>query len=72
VSITLIISLPLAPITSTAPESFWSFAKRQMQKFNGLRTEKFLLHLKESEFRFNHRRDDLYQVLLRTLRNHPL
>jgi transposase-like protein len=53
-------------------ESFWSFAKRRMQKFNGLRTEKFLLHLKESEFRFNHRRDDLYQVLLRTLRNHPL
>ncbi|MDQ4122761.1 MAG: IS1595 family transposase, partial [Acidobacteriota bacterium] len=33
---------------------------------------KFLLHLKECEFRFNHRRDDLYQVLLRTLRNHPL
>lgn len=53
-------------------ESFWSFAKRRMQKFNGLRTEKFLLHLKECEFRFNHRRDDLYQLLLRTLRNHPL
>ncbi len=53
-------------------ESFWSFAKRRMQKFNGLRTEKFLLHLKESEFRFNHRRDDLYQVLLSVLRKHPL
>jgi transposase-like protein len=53
-------------------ESFWSFAKRRMQKFNGLRAEKFFLHLKESEFRFNHRRDDLYQVLLRVLRNHPL
>ena len=53
-------------------ESFWSFAKRRMQKFNGLRSEKFLLHLKECEFRFNHRRDDLYQVLLRLLRNHPL
>jgi transposase-like protein len=53
-------------------ESFWSFAKRRMQKFNGLRTEKFLLHLKESEFRFNHRRDDLYQVFLRVLRKHPL
>jgi transposase len=53
-------------------ESFWSFAKRRMQKFNGLRAEKFLLHLKESEFRFNHRRDDLYQVLLSVLRKHPL
>lgn len=36
-------------------ESFWSFAKRCLAKFNGLTDQKFLLHLKESEFRFNHR-----------------
>lgn len=53
-------------------ESFWSFAKRRMQKFNGLRNDKFYLHLKECEFRFNHRRDDLYHVLLRLLRKFPL
>jgi hypothetical protein len=30
------------------------------------------LHLKESEFRFNRRHDDLYKVLLQLLRPHPL
>ena len=34
-------------------ESFWSFAKRRLSKFNGLTDEKFFLHLKECEFRFN-------------------
>lgn len=53
-------------------ESFWSFAKRRMLKFNGLRKSMFLLHLKESEFRFNHRNRDLYKTLLSMLRTHPL
>lgn len=53
-------------------ESFWSFAKRRMLKFNGLRNDKFLLHLKECEFRFNHRNHDLYKTLLSMLRTRPL
>lgn len=36
-------------------ESFWSFAKRRLAKFNGLTDQKFFLHLKECEFRFNNR-----------------
>ena len=36
-------------------ECFWSYAKRRFSKFNGLT---FILHLKESEARFNHRDDD--------------
>jgi len=36
-------------------ESFWSFVKRRLQKFNGVRKDKFLLYLKESEWRFNNR-----------------
>ena len=36
-------------------ESFWSFAKRRLQKFNGIARQTFYLHLKECEFRFNHR-----------------
>ncbi|MGA7832241.1 MAG: IS1595 family transposase, partial [Terracidiphilus sp.] len=32
----------------------------------------FPLHLKETEFRFNHRKDDLYKVLLSLLRKDPL
>ena len=38
-------------------ECFWSYAKRRLSKFNGLTDSKFILHLKESECRFNHRND---------------
>ncbi|PJK04732.1 IS1595 family transposase, partial [Lysobacteraceae bacterium NML71-0210] len=34
--------------------------------------DKFELHLKETEFRFNHRNLDLYKTLLKLLRNDPL
>jgi len=53
-------------------ESFWSFAKRRLLKFNGVKKETFHLHLKECEFRFNHRNDSLYKLLLTLLRNSPL
>ncbi len=39
-------------------ESFWSYAKRRMAKFNGFNSDTFLLHLKESECRFNNRGKD--------------
>ncbi|MER0215994.1 MAG: IS1595 family transposase, partial [Nitrosomonas sp.] len=32
----------------------------------------FYLHLKETEFRFNHRRDNLYHEILKLLRLNPL
>ena len=35
-------------------ESFWSFAKRRLTKFNGLSKHRAILHLKECEFRWNH------------------
>jgi transposase-like protein len=35
-------------------ESFWSFAKRRLSKFNGIASNKFNLHLKECEGKFNH------------------
>lgn len=53
-------------------ESFWSFAKRRLQKFNGISSHTFYLHLKECEWRFNNRSKTLYAELLRLLRNHPL
>jgi transposase-like protein len=53
-------------------ESFWSYAKRRLQKFNGVPATTFNLHLKECEWRFNHRHDNLYLELLRLLRHHPL
>jgi transposase len=53
-------------------ESFWSFAKRRIRKQNGVRKNKFLLHLKESEFRWNHRNDNIYKVLLKEFRDNPI
>ena len=53
-------------------ESFWSFAKARLQPFKGVPKHTFLLHLKESEFRFNHRYEDLYKLLLKLLRQQPL
>ena len=53
-------------------ESFWSFAKRRLQKFNGVPARTFYLHLKECEWRFNCRSKNLYLELLRLLRQHPL
>ena len=40
--------------------------------FNGLTDEKFILHLKESEFRFNNRKQNLYKILLKIIRENPL
>jgi transposase len=53
-------------------ESFWSWAKRRMRRFNGIRREQFPIHLKECEWRFNHRTDNLYAILIKTLREYPL
>ena len=36
-------------------ENFWGLAKVRLAKFRGMNKETFYLHLKECEFRFNHR-----------------
>ena len=53
-------------------ESFWSYAKRRLVQFNGVPRHTFYLHLKETEFRFNHRHGNLYLALLSLLRSCPL
>ena len=53
-------------------ESFWSYAKRRIAQFNGVPKNKFILHLKESEWRFNHRSDNIYKVLMKELSQNPL
>ena len=53
-------------------ESFWSYAKRRLAKFNGVPKHTFYLHLKETEFRFNHRTVNMYLEILKLLRNKPL
>lgn len=46
-------------------ESFWGYAKKRLIKFNGIDKKMFYLHLKETEYRFNHRHQNLYLDLLR-------
>ena len=51
-------------------ESYWSYTKRRLNKFNGIKKEKYNLHLKESEFRFNCwlQRENMYKKLLKILK----
>jgi transposase len=49
-------------------ESFWSFAKRRLSKFNGIASHKFNLHLKECEFRWNYRGEKLYAKMVKVLK----
>lgn len=53
-------------------QSFWAFTKLRLAKFNGIPIQTFFLHLKETEFRFNHRHDNIYDELLKMLRTDPL
>ena len=53
-------------------ESFWAYAKHRLAKFKGVYAETFELHLRETEFRFNNRNEDLYKMLLKMSRKNPL
>ena len=53
-------------------ESFWSYAKRRLMKFHGISNSTFYLHLKECEFRYNYRNENIYLLLLKILRLRPL
>ena len=58
--------------TSMALKASGVPAKTRLAKRRGIRRDYFFLHLKECEFRFNHRRENLYQTLLDMLRKDPL
>ena len=49
-------------------ENFWGVAKVRLTKLRGLRPEYFYLHLKECEYRYNMRNEDMYHELLKLLR----
>ncbi len=46
-------------------EGFWSFAKENMAKHHRVSPGKFLLYIKEMEWRYNHRNCDLFELLLK-------
>ena len=45
-------------------ENFWGLAKVRFAKFRGIHKSTFYLHLKECEFRFNFRNENLYAKIL--------
>ncbi|MCF8076581.1 MAG: IS1595 family transposase [Desulfotignum sp.] len=53
-------------------ESFESYAKRRLNKFYGIAESTFYLHLKECEFRFNNRSQNIHSLLLKMFREKPL
>ncbi len=53
-------------------ESFWPYAKRRLIKFHGIPKATFYFHLKECEFRFNYRKQNIYQIILNLMRNNLL
>ena len=50
-------------------EGFWSYAKERIMKYHGVSKEKFPLYLKEMEFRYNHRKDNIFNLIAIYLTN---
>jgi transposase-like protein len=53
-------------------ENFWGIAKVRLSKFRGIHKSTFHLHLKECEFRFNHRKENIRAKLLKSFKKSPL
>lgn len=48
-------------------EGFWSYAKERLLKYHGVSKYNFILYLKELEFRFNNRKENVFQLLLKII-----
>ena len=53
-------------------ERFWSFAKERLMKYHGINPEKFSLYLKELEFRYNNRHNDIYDAVVKCISEYSL
>jgi transposase len=49
-------------------EGFWSYAKERFHKYHGINKRNYLPYIKEMEFRFNHRNEQLYKLLIAVTR----
>ena len=55
-------------ITTNQIESFWAWMKVRFAKFRGIKWKNIHLHVAESVWRFNHRHDDIFMLLLSLFR----
>lgn len=53
-------------------ENFWGLCKVRLARYRGIHRHKYYYHLKECEFRYNNRGDDIYRLLLKILRKKPI
>ena len=53
-------------------DMFWGMLKSRLIKFRGLNGSTLYLHVKETEFRYNYRDIDIYELLLDILHKRPL
>ena len=53
-------------------ENFWGLCKSRLAKFRGIDKNNFSTHIKECEFRFNHRHENIFNILIRNFRINPL
>ncbi len=53
-------------------ENFWGLCKVRLAKFRGVHKHTFYLHIKECEFRYNYRNQNIYLILLKELRKNKL
>ena len=53
-----------APAVDPRQSGFWPYARERLIRFHGITAGKFPLYLKELEFRYNHRDQDILPILL--------
>ena len=53
-------------------DMFWGMLKSRLIKFRGLNSGTLYLHVKETEFRYNYRENDLFELLMEILHKQPL
>ena len=51
---------------------FWGMLKSRLVKFRGLNGSTLYLHVKETEFRYNFRNEDLFELLVNIIHKRPL
>jgi transposase len=51
---------------------FWGNTRSRLLKFRGMNKNTLYLHVKESEFRYNYREDDINKILLNIIYKYPL
>ncbi len=55
------------PAVEPRQEGFWAYARERLIRFHGVTARKFPLYLKELEFRYNHRQEDILPILLQDI-----